>query len=102
MSDGLSPPPGHRDGSTYEAAKDFHRLNGQAERVWSVMRDGKWHTLASISAKTGDPEASISARIRDFAKERFGGVKHERRRVDESERTRQHEYRLILKEPANA
>ena len=34
--------------------------------------DGDWHTLAEISEKTGDPEASVSARLRDFRKPKFG------------------------------
>ena len=35
--------------------------------------DGKPRTLAEISAATGDPQASVSARLRDLRKEKFGG-----------------------------
>lgn len=93
----FSPPHGDRDGKTFDPTLDRARLNGQADRVWNVMRDGGWYTLAEISKRTGDPEASISARIRDFKKERFGAIEHERRRVNEDGRTGQHQYRLLLK-----
>ncbi len=71
---------GHRDGATYDARLDLERLNKQARRVFNVMRDGMWRTLRQISDATGDPEASISARLRDFRKQRFGGLNVERRR----------------------
>jgi predicted transcriptional regulator len=40
----------------------------QARRVIGCMADGAWRTLAEISAATGDPEASVSARLRDMRK----------------------------------
>lgn len=93
-----APAHGDRDGYTYSRDLDYDRLNGQAHRVWNVMRDGDWYTLARIAAITGDPEASISARIRDFSKPKFGGVPHERRRVEhDGKRSGQFEYRLVLK-----
>lgn len=73
-----APPNGHRDGETYRPKFDYERLNKQQKRVYDVMKDGCWHTLRQISDQTGDPEASISARIRDFRKERFGGLTIER------------------------
>ena len=45
----------------------------QKGRVWKIVKDGKWHTLAEISAATGDPQPSVSARLRDFRKAKFGG-----------------------------
>jgi hypothetical protein len=36
------------------------------------MRDGGWHSLADIAEYTKDPEASVSARLRDLRKPRFG------------------------------
>lgn len=71
---------GPRDGSTFNAAKDTGRLNRQAQLVFDVMRDGGWYTLAELSARTGQPEASVSARTRDFRKARFGSHTVERRR----------------------
>jgi hypothetical protein len=64
---------GHRDGATYDPAEDFKRLNRQMRAVALVLWDGNWHTLADISRATGHPEASISARIRDLRKPKFGG-----------------------------
>lgn len=68
---------GPRDGVTFDPARDTSRLNRQALAVWRVMRDGQWHTLAELSGATGYPEASVSARLRDLRKRRFGS-----RRVD--------------------
>ena len=68
------------DGDTYEPDKDQVRLGKQAQRCWDAIQDGKWRTLSELSEITGDPEASISARLRDFRKERFGGHDIPRRR----------------------
>jgi len=73
------PADGHRDGETYNAEFDYDRLNRQMKRVWSVMADEKWHTLYEIGRITSEPEASISARIRDLRKAKFGGHIVERR-----------------------
>lgn len=68
----------HRDGDTYDPAQDGARLAGQHRRVFDLMSDGDWHTLpelrAASSARFGatDMETAISARLRDFRKERFG------------------------------
>ena len=61
------------DGETYEHDRDHGRLAAQLGRVMAVMRDYQWHTLGDIEAKTGDEKQSISARLRDFRKEKFGG-----------------------------
>lgn len=71
----------HFDGATFDATLDLSRLNAQMRRVYGVMQDGEWLSLREISQKTGDPEASISARLRDLRKERFGGFNVERRRL---------------------
>ncbi|HIK62115.1 MAG TPA: hypothetical protein EYF98_15665 [Planctomycetes bacterium] len=61
-------------GKTYLPHRDYARLNSQLKRVFDVMRDGEWHTLPAIKVATGDPmDASVSARIRDFRKKKFGG-----------------------------
>lgn len=69
------PPPGNRGGGSYDRSMDFDRLNTQAADVWRVLaKDSRrWHTLASLSRATGHPEASVSARLRDFRKPEFGG-----------------------------
>lgn len=45
----------------------------QLNRVAQVMADGEWRDLHQIAYLTGDPPASVSARLRDLRKERFGG-----------------------------
>jgi len=72
---------GRRDGATFDPDIDEVRLNRQHKRVLRVMADGFWHTLHEISQATADPEASVSARLRDFRKLRFGGFTVERQRV---------------------
>lgn len=79
-----------RDGSTYDHARDGQRLHAQHNRVLAFMRDEQWHTLSEIHNATGDPEASVSARLRDLRKKRFGSHNIERRYV----RRGLYEYRL--------
>lgn len=81
----------HRQGSTYQAEFDYDRLNAQARRVYDVMKDGRWHTLSEIAHVTHDPEASISARLRDFRN--LHGLSIDRRRRGEEVRGL-HEYKL--------
>lgn len=64
---------GHREGGTFDHARDTDRLNRQARAVFNVMKDGKWRTLKTIALLTNEPEASVSARLRDLRKPRFGG-----------------------------
>jgi hypothetical protein len=61
-----------RDGETYEHERDGKRLAAQHARIFEVMKDGRFRTLHAIAAATGDPEASISARLRDLRKPKFG------------------------------
>lgn len=69
----MSKQSGKRGGWTFSQQRDGQRLNRQAYVVWMLMRDGRWRTLAEIAALTGEPEASVSARLRDLRKDRFGG-----------------------------
>ena len=82
------------DGDTYEPARDRVRLTGQSKRVFICMRNTGWWSLAQLSYHCMFPEASISARIRDFRKDKFGGHTVERRRTDNG----LFEYRLIVNE----
>ena len=59
------------DGKTFESNKDGDRLSTQINRVYSLMRDGQWRTLAAIAEIVGGSEAGVSARLRDFRKDRF-------------------------------
>lgn len=69
------------DGATYEPAKDKKRLARQLTLVRTLMSDGNWRSLARIAKALGAPEASVSARLRDLRKAKFGGLNVERRRV---------------------
>ena len=82
-----------RDGITFEYERDARRLAGQHARVLALMRDGVYRTLSEIAEHTGDPEASVSARLRDLRKPKFGSYTVERRYV----RRGLHEYRLALR-----
>lgn len=84
---------GPRDGATFDPGIDTIRLNDQMRRVADVMGDSRWRTLAEIAEVTGDPEASVSARLRDFRKPRFGALAVHRRRRDGKGL---YEYRLTL------
>ena len=76
---------------------DRHRIRLQLDRVRAVMKDGGWRTLWEIQARTPlDWVQSISARLRDFRKERFGGHTV-RRRLREAPGL--FEYQLILRTP---
>jgi len=73
MSDWEDVPMFDFDGETYVPDRDGVRLNSQVRRVWEIMKDGRLRTLEDISELTGDPISSISSRLRDFRKDRFGG-----------------------------
>ena len=84
--------PGVRfDGETYDHERDGARLTGQHGRVWGVLSDGEWHTLSDIARSTGDPEASVSARLRDLRKPKFGAHNVNREYVESG----LHRYQLI-------
>jgi biotin operon repressor len=70
------------DGETYDPEKDKARLTGQLLKVYDTMKDGHWVTLRYVAAATGASEASVSARIRDLRKEKFGGFTVERKRSE--------------------
>lgn len=63
-------------GQTCEES-DVPRLNAQGLRVFGVLRDLRPHTLRDISSKTGDPEASVSARWREICRYLRAGNKGE-------------------------
>lgn len=69
------------DGQTIDHEKDHGRLAAQLLRVKALMLDGRARTLAEIAAVTGYPEGSISARLRDLRKEKFGKYTVERKRI---------------------
>lgn len=81
------------DGSTYVHERDRGRLAHQMMAVFDVMKDGVPRTLADLSERTGAPEASVSARLRDLRKARFGGHTVNRIYV----RRGLHQYQLIVR-----
>jgi len=82
------------DGETYDREADLERLTGQNKRVHDLMADGQWRTLAEIAGLLRDPEASISARLRDLRKPKFGGHTVNRRHRGPKENGL-YEYQLV-------
>lgn len=74
------PAPGRFGGNTYVPEFDRERLGRQLGVVYDLMADGQWRTLAEIGAVVEEPEASVSARLRDLRKPDFGAFTVERRR----------------------
>jgi hypothetical protein len=68
------------DGETYDPCHDQVRLSRQADAVFRIMSDGAWRTLEEIAEMVNVPTQSVSARLRDFRKPRFGGHNVKRRR----------------------
>lgn len=69
------------DGITYSEERDGNRLSSMLERVLLMMIDGQWRTLQEIREFCGGTDASISARLRDLRKPKFGAYDVERRYV---------------------
>lgn len=80
------PDPANQDGETFDAGVDGVRLNAQTQRIFEAMKDHQWRTLGEIAAITRDGEPSISARLRDLRKEKFGSYEVARRRRGEAKR----------------
>ena len=82
------------DGSTIDPTHDTARLTAQLARVRNVMLgDREWRTLLEIAVLVGAPESSVSARLRDLRKPKFGGWTVERRRRGDP-KLGLHEYRV--------
>lgn len=71
----------HFDGETYDPDRDHMRLTSLLNAVLTIVSDGKWYTLFELAEATGAAEASISARLRDLRKPKFGGHTVERRYI---------------------
>lgn len=63
------------DGTTFNPVRDFDRLNSQLKAVKWCLDDGAWWSLAELGREAQGSTASVSARIRDLRKPKFG--KHE-------------------------
>jgi hypothetical protein len=69
------------DGATFEPEQDQERLTGQLATVREYMLAIRlWCSLAELHGVLRIPEASISARLRDLRKPKFGSYLVERRR----------------------
>ena len=82
-------------GPTYVPNYDKARLKGQSGRIFDLMSDGAWRTLAEINEATNAPEASASAALRSFRRVDMGSHIVQRRRRG-NPRMGLHEYRLIV------
>jgi hypothetical protein len=70
------------DGVTINDERDNGRLTKQLDAVRTAMlKWPEWWTLAELSGTTGYPEASVSARLRDLRKAKFGGYDVQRKYV---------------------
>lgn len=89
------------DGSDYEPEKDKARLTNQIDKIKNLMMDGLPRTLDEIEAAIKEPQASISAQLRNLRKQRFGGHTVLRQRRDDPQKGL-FEYQLIInKTPIN-
>lgn len=79
-------------GTTYDTKLDGQRLTQQYQRAYDCMADGRWRTLEALAIAVGAPTHSVSARLRDMRKKRFGENLVERKRIAGG----LYEYRLIV------
>lgn len=88
------------DGKTFDKERDEERLFTQLEAVYQVMSDGKWRSIYRLQADllricgVQGSYASLSARLRDLRKEKFGAHFVDRRHVQDG----LYEYRLVPNE----
>jgi len=83
------------DGNSYIREYDHLRLKGQALGVFKLMSDNRYRTLNEIHNILNYPEASISATLRDFRKNKFGNhTVNKRRRGNPKQGL--FEYQLII------
>lgn len=83
-------------GTTYVPSLDRERLGEQLLRVIDLMADGQWRSLREIARITDDPEASISARLRDIRKLWGADAMESRRRPSAGAKAGAWEYRVSL------
>lgn len=86
-------------GTTYVPIHDEKRLQSQLERIKRLMSDNQWRTLTEIQKAIQldqyVSETSISARLRDLRKKKFGGYTLDSRRRGEASRGL-FEYRVTI------
>jgi hypothetical protein len=72
---------------------DASRLSRQLDIVATCLGDGSWWTLPSLAERAAASTQSVSARVRDLRKERWGSHTIERRKVVGSVGV--YEYRMV-------
>ena len=65
-------------GDDYSPNRDGTRLKKQFDRVFHVMSDRRWHTIAEVSEITQDPPQSVARQIR-YIRSKKEGLKVEKR-----------------------
>jgi len=85
------------DGSDYKPSRDNDRLTNQLQKIWAIVKNGKWFTLRDISKATGYTEASISAQLRHLWKDRLGLHEIEKNHLGNG----LYEYRVIENKHSN-
>ena len=83
------------DGESYDGDRDENRLARQYRAVFDLMADAEWRTPPEMEEWTGYTWASISARLRDMRKPRFGAHTVNRRYVHDG----LYEYQLVVRLP---
>jgi len=73
--------------------EDTTRLQAQMRRIYDLMSDGQWRTLAQIERATGDPQSSISAQLRHLRKKKHGSHQIDKRNLGGG----LWEYRMVCK-----
>lgn len=71
---------GHFHGKGVKTAKDEQRLASLYDRVFEVVKDGRWRTCAEIQALTGGEKESINRMLR-YMDDPFVGRHHKNSRI---------------------
>ena len=72
------------DGKTYDPALDSARLGSSLSRLrgFLLRSPNMWHSMGQLMRATGNDDwASVSARLRDLRKTKFGGFDIRAQRV---------------------
>jgi len=85
--------PAYLDGPAADSS-DAHRVMGQRQRAFELMKGGGWFTLKEIAERIGCLETSAASRVRDFRKPQYGGHRVDPRWSPTTPGV--HEYRLIV------
>lgn len=82
----------HFPGPEYQPERDEVRLTGQRQRIYNVMSDGEWRTIAELSRLSKAPENSASSQLRQLRWKANGGHTVKRRHVENG----LYQYRLVV------